>query len=65
MALHDIEHLRGPQRESVRVFTEFYKAMQASKPPPSEPWWCGSVHCSRVGFNADWCCGGNKAIWSR
>lgn len=29
MALHDIEDKRGPQRESVQVFREFYRAMMA------------------------------------
>lgn len=29
MALHDIEEKRGPQRESVQVFREFYRAMKA------------------------------------
>jgi hypothetical protein len=29
MALHDIEEKRGPQRESVQVFREFYRAIKA------------------------------------
>lgn len=29
MALHDIEEKRGPQRESIQVFREFYRAIKA------------------------------------
>lgn len=33
MALHDIDELRGPQRESVQVFREFYRAIQKRMEP--------------------------------
>jgi hypothetical protein len=36
-ALHEIDHLRGPKRESVQVFREFYRAMCAAAIRQEQP----------------------------
>lgn len=33
MALHDIDDRRGPQRESIQVFREFYRALKLRMEP--------------------------------
>jgi hypothetical protein len=38
MALHDIEDRRGPQRESVQVFREFYRALKLRMEPKEIDW---------------------------
>lgn len=38
MALHDIEEKRGPQRESVQVFREFYRALKSRMEPKESDW---------------------------
>lgn len=38
MALHDIEDKRGPQRESIQVFREFWRAMKARMEPKEVDW---------------------------
>ena len=38
MALHDIDDRRGPQRESIQVFREFYRALKARMEPKEVDW---------------------------
>ena len=38
LALHEIEDKRGPQRESVQVFREFYAAIKAIERRQNREW---------------------------